>query len=149
MVFEPAALRLLVDVLGDDRVLLGSDYPYPLGERPVGEVVREADFLTDGQRDKLLSGNALRFLGRGMTEDRSVLSRTADAGHGPCLRQPGGPGGGRLVRRPGRALVVLLHGGFWRPEFDRRHLRPMAVALGTSAIRWQRSSTGVSPAGRT
>ena len=30
---------------------------------------------------------------------------------------------------PGRALVVLLHGGFWRPEFDRKHLRPMAVAL--------------------
>jgi len=65
VVFEPAALRLLVDVLGDDRVLLGSDYPYPLGERPAGNVIRAADFLTDGQRDKLLSGNALRYLGRG------------------------------------------------------------------------------------
>jgi len=28
-------------------------------------VIRAADFLTDGQRDKLLSGNALRYLGRG------------------------------------------------------------------------------------
>jgi aminocarboxymuconate-semialdehyde decarboxylase len=65
VVFEPAALRLLVDVLGEDRVLLGSDYPYPLGERPAGNVIRAADFLTDGQRDKLLSGNALRYLGRG------------------------------------------------------------------------------------
>lgn len=26
-------------------------------------------------------------------------------------------------------LVVLLHGGFWRAEFDRRHTRPLAVAL--------------------
>ena len=67
MVFDPAALRLLVDTMGEDRVLLGSDYPYPLGERPVGAVVRKADFLTDGQRDKLLGGNALAFLG-GLSE---------------------------------------------------------------------------------
>ena len=64
VVFDPAALRLLVDTMGEDRVLLGSDYPYPLGERPVGQVVRKADFLTPDQREKLLSRNALRFLGR-------------------------------------------------------------------------------------
>jgi len=28
-------------------------------------------------------------------------------------------------------VVVALHGGFWRQEYDRRHLRPMAVALRT------------------
>ncbi len=27
------------------------------------------------------------------------------------------------------SVVVLLHGGFWRQEFDRTHLRPMAEAL--------------------
>ncbi|GAB1818803.1 amidohydrolase family protein [Herbidospora sp. RD11066] len=64
VVFDPAALRLLVDTMGDDRVMVGSDYPYPLGERPAGKVVRDADFLDAAQRDKLLSGNALRFLGR-------------------------------------------------------------------------------------
>jgi aminocarboxymuconate-semialdehyde decarboxylase len=64
VVFEPAALRLLVETMGEDRVMVGSDYPYPLGERPVGQVVRKADFLTDEQRAKLLSGNAMRFLGR-------------------------------------------------------------------------------------
>ena len=64
VVFDPAALRLLVDVLGEDRVVVGSDYPYPLGERPAGQVVRTAEFLTEAQRDKLLSANALRFLGR-------------------------------------------------------------------------------------
>jgi aminocarboxymuconate-semialdehyde decarboxylase len=63
VVFDPAALRLLVDTLGEDRVLLGSDYPYPLGERPVGRVIREAEFLTGKQRTKLLSTNALRYLG--------------------------------------------------------------------------------------
>jgi aminocarboxymuconate-semialdehyde decarboxylase len=64
VVFEAAALRLLVDTLGEDRVLVGSDYPYPLGERPVGEVVRKADFLTAEQQHKLLTANALRYLGR-------------------------------------------------------------------------------------
>ncbi|MDI1464332.1 amidohydrolase family protein [Catellatospora sp. KI3] len=64
VVFEPAALRLLVDTMGEDRVVLGSDYPYPLGERPVGQVVAKADFLTGPQRAKLLGGNALAFLGR-------------------------------------------------------------------------------------
>ncbi|MGA3489525.1 amidohydrolase family protein [Micromonosporaceae bacterium DT55] len=64
VVFTPPALRLLVETIGEDRVLLGSDYPYPLGERPVGQVIRESDFLTEGQRTKLRSANALRFLGR-------------------------------------------------------------------------------------
>ncbi|MCR3722124.1 MULTISPECIES: amidohydrolase family protein [Prauserella salsuginis group] len=64
VVFEPAALRLLVDTVGEDHVLLGSDYPYPLGERPVGRVVRDSPFLDERVRGKLLSGNALRFLGR-------------------------------------------------------------------------------------
>lgn len=64
VVFDPAALRLLVDVMGDDRVMVGSDYPYPLGERPAGKVVHDAEFLDAAQRDRLLSGNALRFLGR-------------------------------------------------------------------------------------
>lgn len=40
------------------------------------------------------------------------------------------------VRRPAGAgpapLAVLFHGGFWRPRFDRTHLRPMAHALAAS-----------------
>ena len=28
-----------------------------------------------------------------------------------------------------RALVILVHGGYWRPQYDRVHLRPMAQAL--------------------
>jgi aminocarboxymuconate-semialdehyde decarboxylase len=65
VVFEPTALRTLVDTLGADSVMLGSDYPYPLGERPVGNVVHQADFLDDEARAALLGGNAARFLGLG------------------------------------------------------------------------------------
>jgi len=63
VVFEPAALRLLIDTLGAEQVMVGSDYPYPLGERPVADVVRRADFLDDAARELILRGNALRFLG--------------------------------------------------------------------------------------
>ncbi|ASR36385.1 aminocarboxymuconate-semialdehyde decarboxylase [Prauserella marina] len=62
VVFGEAALRLLVDTMGAERVLLGSDYPYPLGERPAGEVVRAARFLDEERRDRILGGNAARFL---------------------------------------------------------------------------------------
>ncbi len=64
VVFSQQALRLLVDTLGTERILLGSDYPYPLGERPAGRVIREAEFLSDADRAALLGGNARRFLGR-------------------------------------------------------------------------------------
>lgn len=62
VVFEPPALRLLVDTLGARQVMVGSDYPYPLGERPVGSVVHRADFLSDAEKAALLHGNARRFL---------------------------------------------------------------------------------------
>ncbi len=64
VVFAEPALRLLVDTLGVDHLMMGSDYPYPLGERPAGAVVRRAD-LADDTRAAILGGNALRFLGTG------------------------------------------------------------------------------------
>lgn len=63
VVFDPRALRLLVDTLGPEQVMIGSDYPYPLGERPVAAVVEQADFLSDDARAAILHGNARRFLG--------------------------------------------------------------------------------------
>lgn len=64
VVFDERALRLLVETMGVERVMLGSDYPYPLGERPSGRVVRDADFLTEDQRARILGGNAEVFLGQ-------------------------------------------------------------------------------------
>ena len=64
VVFQEPSLRLLVDVLGVENLMLGSDFPYPLGETPVGDLVRNASFLEEAERSSILGGNALNFLGQ-------------------------------------------------------------------------------------
>jgi aminocarboxymuconate-semialdehyde decarboxylase len=62
VVFTEAALRLLIDVMGAERVMMGSDYPYPLGERPAGDVIRRSSISID-ERAVILGENAHAFLG--------------------------------------------------------------------------------------
>ncbi len=62
-IFDTAALRLLVEVCGEDKVMLGSDYPFPLGEENIGELIRNADGIDEAVRSKLLGGNAQGYLG--------------------------------------------------------------------------------------
>jgi aminocarboxymuconate-semialdehyde decarboxylase len=62
VVFTEAALRLLIDVMGGERVMMGSDYPYPLGERPAGDVIRRSSISID-ERAVILGENAQAFLG--------------------------------------------------------------------------------------
>ena len=62
VVFTETALRVLIDVHGPDRVLLGSDYPYPLGERPAGGVIRSSSLASEAKQ-RLLGANAGEFLG--------------------------------------------------------------------------------------
>lgn len=61
-VFDQRALQFLVETMGADRVMLGSDYPFPLGEERVGSLIRQSD-LPQSTKTNLLSGNAMRFLG--------------------------------------------------------------------------------------
>jgi aminocarboxymuconate-semialdehyde decarboxylase len=62
-VFDPGALRLLVEVMGSDRVMLGSDHPFPLGEQAIGSLVAEAVFLDAPARQRIRHDNALDFFG--------------------------------------------------------------------------------------
>jgi aminocarboxymuconate-semialdehyde decarboxylase len=64
-VFDERALRLLVEVMGEDRVLLGSDYPFPLGEQRIGALVRDAAALGDAAKRKIRGANAAAFFGLG------------------------------------------------------------------------------------
>lgn len=62
-VFSTSALRLVVEVMSEDRVMLGSDHPFPLGEQAIGNLVATHDGLTLSAKAKILGGNAARFLG--------------------------------------------------------------------------------------
>ena len=62
-VFDDAALALLVSVMGEDRVMLGSDYPFPLGEEEPGRLVASSQHLSDQAKAKIAAGNAVRFFG--------------------------------------------------------------------------------------
>jgi aminocarboxymuconate-semialdehyde decarboxylase len=62
-VFDAVALRLLVDTMGENRVMLGSDYPFPLGEQKIGELVASRAELSVTAKEKILGGNAQRFFG--------------------------------------------------------------------------------------
>ena len=60
-VFDERALQFLVGTMGTGRVMLGSDYPFPLGEHRVGTLIRMTD-LPKPAKELLLGGNALEFL---------------------------------------------------------------------------------------
>jgi aminocarboxymuconate-semialdehyde decarboxylase len=65
LVHDPDALRLLIKLFGSQRVALGSDYPFPLGEAHPGAVIEALGDLPEQERAQLLSGTAREFLGLG------------------------------------------------------------------------------------
>ena len=58
---DATVLRGLVDLVGADHVLLGSDYPFDMGNENAVELVRAAGFDTETESE-ILSGNATRLL---------------------------------------------------------------------------------------
>ena len=50
-------------LVGADKVAMGSDYPFPLGEHRPGDLVRSMEDLDQRTRDRILGGTALEFLG--------------------------------------------------------------------------------------
>lgn len=59
-VFDPLTLRFLVDKMGVDKVMLGSDAPFPLGEQQIGQLIKNSGLASDAQQS-ILSGNAKQF----------------------------------------------------------------------------------------
>lgn len=64
LVHDARALRYLVEVMGANRVAMGSDYPFPLGEHMPGALVEAAFEFDANTREQLLYKTALEWLGR-------------------------------------------------------------------------------------
>ena len=61
LVHEPLILDYLVKLVGAHQIMLGSDYPFPLGEHRPGELIESMPY-DDAIRSMLLHGAALRWL---------------------------------------------------------------------------------------
>lgn len=62
LVHDSKALKYITELAGSDKIVLGSDYPFPLGEHMPGKLI-EATFPSDADlMEKLLWRNAAEFL---------------------------------------------------------------------------------------
>lgn len=68
LVHDPDLLEYMCKKIGPERVIMGSDYPFPLGEVPLpGQMIstdeRVRGFLSEERREAMLWRNAVEFLG--------------------------------------------------------------------------------------
>jgi aminocarboxymuconate-semialdehyde decarboxylase len=61
LVHDDKAMQFIIDIMGEDRICLGSDYPFPLGEHYPGQLIERMNFKND-LKEKLLYKNALDWL---------------------------------------------------------------------------------------
>jgi aminocarboxymuconate-semialdehyde decarboxylase len=61
-VHDSRALRYLIDTVGIDTVMLGTDYPFPLGEQEPGSGIAALG-LDEKAQARLFHGTALEWLG--------------------------------------------------------------------------------------
>lgn len=62
LTYDPLNIPYMMKRFGEDRIMMGSDYPFLLRETPPGDVIDHTLELTDAQKRALLGENALRFL---------------------------------------------------------------------------------------
>ena len=62
LVHSPQCLRLLMETFGENKIALGTDYPFPLGELSPGKLIENMDF-DQRTRERLFHGTALEWLG--------------------------------------------------------------------------------------
>ena len=62
LVHSPEMLDYVVDLMGTDKIALGTDYPFPLGELEPGQLINSMDWQDD-KKEMVLSGSALNWLG--------------------------------------------------------------------------------------
>lgn len=61
LVHDPLMLDYLMKLMGEDKLALGTDYPFPLGELAPGKLIRSMDY-SNNTTARLLHGSALEWL---------------------------------------------------------------------------------------
>ena len=55
-------LDYIINLVGEEKVMLGTDYPFPLGELDPGKLIESMSYKKE-KNNKLFSQNALNWLG--------------------------------------------------------------------------------------
>ncbi|MGI9421566.1 MAG: amidohydrolase family protein, partial [Hyphomicrobiaceae bacterium] len=63
IVFAIDQLAFITEKFGSDRILLGTDFPFDMGEYDPVEHVCQVPGLTEDDRERMCGGNALALLG--------------------------------------------------------------------------------------
>lgn len=63
VVHEPQVLRFLIDLLGADHILLGTDHPFEMGDDDPLATIRATPGITDDEVAAISGGNAAALLG--------------------------------------------------------------------------------------
>lgn len=61
LVHDKKMLDYIIDLIGEDKVAMGTDYPFPLGELIPGELINSMNYNNE-RKERLLSGTALEWL---------------------------------------------------------------------------------------
>jgi aminocarboxymuconate-semialdehyde decarboxylase len=59
---DARALQYIIDMLGESKVALGTDYPFPLGESKAGELIEGQSSFSTALKERLLWRNASEWL---------------------------------------------------------------------------------------
>lgn len=60
VLFDPRTLRFLVELFGAEKVMLGSDYPFPIGDMTPCKIVHDAGF-SEIDTSAILGDNAAKL----------------------------------------------------------------------------------------
>lgn len=65
LVFEPQALRYLIDLVGSDRIAIGTDSPFDMADQAPLETLKAIPNITHDEQHDICCGTALTLLGEG------------------------------------------------------------------------------------
>ncbi len=65
LVFDPAALRYLIDLVGADHIVIGTDAPFDMGDEQPAKTLEHVPGISCAEHHHICCGTALRLLGEG------------------------------------------------------------------------------------
>jgi aminocarboxymuconate-semialdehyde decarboxylase len=66
---DPQLLRYILEAVGDEKVCLGTDYPFPLGDLEIGRFIEEMN-LSQATMERIFYKNTLEWLHGVMSDER-------------------------------------------------------------------------------